>query len=139
MDRSSPLPQGPGLPPSAETFPLVRAGTALGRLWRVEEAVSAFERVVAAAPGDPDLLALLGWALSRSGRNEEALRAYDRALTLAPDHAWIPRGKISALFRLGRSEEGLEFADEALRRTGNHLALRNVKVLHHSRHSQPIL
>jgi tetratricopeptide (TPR) repeat protein len=59
---------------------------AYGRLRRMDQAVSAFERCARLAPDDAELLIDLGKAYLDAGRREPARAAFERAAALDPDH-----------------------------------------------------
>jgi tetratricopeptide (TPR) repeat protein len=50
-------------------------------------AITALNRALELAPGDPQALALLGWAEMQSGRLDEALATFSRVLVQEPSHA----------------------------------------------------
>ena len=73
---------------------LVMLGTAYHEAGSFDQAVQAFERALAFAPGSKELLNNLGYSQFCAGRMDEALRSYDRALEVDPGykHAWYNKG-----------------------------------------------
>lgn len=61
------------------------------------EAEALYRQVLAAAPGHPDVLHLLGLAVARAGRHGEALDLLDQALARQPESATIRRNLAVAL------------------------------------------
>jgi len=75
------------------------------RLERCEEAVAAFEKVLALRPDFVGALNNMGSALYKLGRPELALRYYERAAALAPGNASAQYNCATALVALQRHEE----------------------------------
>lgn len=68
------------------TDPRMREVIRLQEQGRFELTVPMIERVLAARPGDPDILVYLGLALRRTGRHAEAETRYREALARDPNH-----------------------------------------------------
>jgi len=81
---------------------------------RLAEAVDAFERALALAPGDAQTLSELAHALRRQGKADEARRAAARAVEIAPGlaGAWFNLG--AALHEQGDTARGIEAYRKAL-------------------------
>ncbi len=81
----------------------ISLGIALADEGRDEEAIAAFERAVAAAPGDPVARYNLGAALLKAGRPVDAIRVFHEAVTRAPGSvaSWTGLGESHA--RLGEA------------------------------------
>jgi tetratricopeptide (TPR) repeat protein len=84
-----------------------RAG-ALKGLARHEQALSAYEAVLAVKPGDLDAWNECGGLHVRLGRPAAAIACYDRAIALAPRVAELHINKGTALVALNRFAEALE-------------------------------
>jgi predicted O-linked N-acetylglucosamine transferase (SPINDLY family) len=98
----------------------------LNALKRHDEALAAFDRVLAIMPELPAALNYRGNTLVQLGRLEEALAAFDRTLAIKPHdiEALISRG--NALVLLNRPEQALAHLDRVLELQRDHpLALAN--------------
>jgi tetratricopeptide (TPR) repeat protein len=102
----------------ARTHPIANyfCGLALAALDQHEAALERFDRALAIAPGDPEILYNRGVALMKLGRYAEAAAACDQALAKRPDHrsAWLNRGR--ALAQLNRYQEAIASYDAILQR-----------------------
>ncbi|MGC8912414.1 MAG: tetratricopeptide repeat protein [Thermoplasmata archaeon] len=103
--------QGSSKPTEIAMFNMGSTYLATGRY---EDAVRAFESVVAMNPGNEIAWNNLGSALSKLERHEEALKCYEKALGINPkfEIAWNNKG--NALARLGRFEEAIQSYDRAI-------------------------
>lgn len=89
-------------------------GLALGRLERIEEAVSCFDQASALEPRFTPAWFNRGWALERLGETAKAAQSYAKAAELKPDHvqAWASLAWLAA--RRGDAEAARLSADRAL-------------------------
>ncbi|HEY5291755.1 MAG TPA: peptide-binding protein [Burkholderiales bacterium] len=104
---------------------LLRHDSGMVRAWEILGAIALglgdcalacerFERAVALAGDDPQLLANAAEASRRAGRFERALELSQRALALQPDHAASLHARVFALEACWRSDEALEACREAI-------------------------
>jgi tetratricopeptide (TPR) repeat protein len=89
-------------------------GIALSEQSRFSEAAREFERALAAAPTDVELLNNLGCAQDSAGRHLEAVASYARALSLKDDFLAPHYNMGNSLRSLGRSAEAVECYRRAL-------------------------
>jgi hypothetical protein len=82
-------------------------GNALAKLDRPEEAVAAFGRALALAPGSVEALVNRGMALRRLGRHSAALADFDRVLAAVPGQPELLSNRAMTLAALGRDGEAL--------------------------------
>lgn len=107
--------------------------TAAARAWerRWEEALAAYERVLAEFPDDPDALSGLGVVLSEMNRHEEAISALRRVAEAVPDNPVFQEQLARALERAGQNQEAaqayLRAADLHLQHQAQTLALERWK------------
>jgi tetratricopeptide (TPR) repeat protein len=106
-------------PPSGERAAIEQA-VALFRAGRVGEAEAVLRNLLAARPGHPDALELLGTALGMQGRHGEALEAFDRAREAKPTSVSIRRNRAQALFNLGRAAEARADLEKAVQLRADH-------------------
>ena len=88
---------------------------ALAEVGRVDGAEQVLRRLLAEAPDDPDLLAILALLLSDAGRYEEAVVAADGALAGDPDSVMAFMARAHSLLGLERTDDALAAASEAVR------------------------
>jgi Tetratricopeptide repeat/Glycosyltransferase family 9 (heptosyltransferase) len=93
---------------SARVGALYSRGYELMRLKRYEEALAAFEAIVAIKPNHLGALNGIGGVLTRLGRPESALTRYDRALAAAPRTVELHVNKGTALVALNRFEDAMQ-------------------------------
>ena len=93
-----------------------RLGQADRELGRAADALRAFERCVAFAPDDPDMLLFHALALERAGDDRRAGELYRKAATLAPRYPDVAFGGGRVALRAGRAREALELVRPALER-----------------------
>lgn len=112
--KPPPPPPPPAWSASADTTEDLRAGNAAILAGKPEDAVAAFDRVLAAEPSCGIALVGKGRALVLQGKAAEALPALDVAATTFPDkldaHVWRAR----ALLEAGRGADALTAAKAAL-------------------------
>jgi tetratricopeptide (TPR) repeat protein len=84
-------------------------------LGRADEAVAAFDHVLAADPRNVTALINRGNALIKDKRYDDALGSYDNALSIDPAHAAALTDRGVALAELDRLEEALAAHEQALR------------------------
>jgi tetratricopeptide (TPR) repeat protein len=91
------------------------AGFLYAEQGRQAEAIAAFERALALAPGDAPTNFNLGFVLQKAGRHEEAIGRLGRAVEInkSLDRAWYGLG--ISLIHLGRFREAIERLTEAAR------------------------
>lgn len=89
-------------------------GIVLKSLFRLDEALNAFDLALRIKPDYAEAHNNRGITLNDLGRKEEALRSYDQALHLKPDFAEAVNNRGIALNDLGRLDEALEAYDQAL-------------------------
>ncbi len=77
---------GDDSPASAATNPEYSAGTAAIGAQRYEQAIAAFEKVVANEPDNADAMTYLGYSHRKLGDFEASLDWYGRALAADPEH-----------------------------------------------------
>jgi tetratricopeptide (TPR) repeat protein len=96
-------------------------GLAYGQTGRLEEAVAAFEKARAGAPGSPAPLAGLGHALARAG-HAGAAEALLHELTAAGQSAWVPP-YFPALIAagLGNAAAALDWLEDGYRKRDPYL------------------
>jgi cellulose synthase operon protein C len=93
---------------------LARAREALRR-GQLRQAAALAAGAVAAAPLDPDALALQGTIFLQRGLAGEALERFDAALTTDPGHPESVLGRARALLELGRAPDAIVAAEGAAR------------------------
>ncbi len=93
---------------------LFDAGYSLGNLKRYEEAIQAYDRVLAIDPNNSSAWNNKGCALNSLDRYEEAIQAYDRALAIDPNFILAGNNKSYALDALRHYEEAIKDFDLAL-------------------------
>lgn len=95
-DRAANIPEFVPLPADSiariqeqflDAYSFLRAGMANERTGNYPGAVRAYERGLAVAPDNVELLNSLGFALFQQGKSQESARALERALELDPMHA----------------------------------------------------
>jgi tetratricopeptide (TPR) repeat protein len=85
--------------------PRTAGALALCRAGRFADAERELRALLASAPGDADVLQLLGIAASSQGRIEEGLAWFDRAKAARPGSFALMQNRAHALFQLGRLDE----------------------------------
>lgn len=106
------MPQG-GQRPQRPSSPLDRA-VALQRAGRVDEAIQAYDAMLATAPGDARAWLNLGVALRARNRLEAAGACYRRAIALDPQNAGAHSNLGNVLRLLGRHQEATQCQHRAL-------------------------
>jgi tetratricopeptide (TPR) repeat protein len=104
--------QGPNAAP--EAMRLIGLGRDFQAKGRPQEAIAAYRRAVAFAPGLPEAWNNLGNALLEAGRPEDAAQCYRRALHLHPDFVPALINLGNALGELGRLDEALAVCRRAV-------------------------
>jgi Flp pilus assembly protein TadD len=85
---------------------------------RSQDALEAFDRVIALKPQDADAWSKRGYALQQLDRKEEAIASYEEALTADPRHRSSRHNRWGLLLLLGRASQVAEEAAVALKRDG---------------------
>jgi Flp pilus assembly protein TadD len=94
-DRAANIPEFVNLPPDGlvnikeqflDAYSFLRAGIANERTGNYRLAVMAYERGLAVAPENVELLNALGFALFQQGRSKEAVVALEKAVLVDPQH-----------------------------------------------------
>jgi tetratricopeptide (TPR) repeat protein len=85
----------------------VALASALGKLGRIDDALSAYQRAANLNPKDLDAQAGLGWALFESGRSKDAEQSLKTAIRLDPNDAYSYEILGKVLRELGRNEESI--------------------------------
>jgi tetratricopeptide (TPR) repeat protein len=94
-DRAANIPEFVNLPPDGivnikeqflDAYSFLRAGIANERTGNYRLAVVAYERGLAVAPKNVELLNALGFALFQQGRSQEAVVALEKAVLVDPQH-----------------------------------------------------
>lgn len=99
-------------------------GNALQALARHEEAIAAYDQLLAIDANDAEALSNRAVSLAALGRHAEALASCEAALALRPDYAGALNNRGNALAALGRLDEAMESLDRSLAlRPGNAPAL----------------
>jgi len=103
-------------PPAGRANPqqVLQRAMALHQGGRLDEARTLYEQILAAHPGHPEILALLGTLALQAGRPQEALGFLDRALAAEPAHVAALSNRAHALRTLRRPQEALEACDRAI-------------------------
>jgi len=111
MAKAAGLAQQPERHSAADSFAgadaLYNHGNEMMRLKRYEQALAAFEAILAKMPAHLGVLNGVGGVLTRLGRPESALPYYDRALAAAPRTVELHVNKGTALVALTRFEEAM--------------------------------
>jgi tetratricopeptide (TPR) repeat protein len=110
-----------------ESILLINAGTALGRLGRIDEAMASYRQglELSRAAGVPEaescVLAHTGDTYRELGRHDEALELLQHALTVAVENQLVPKVVCvlhylgNVYLETGRTEEGFASLESALR------------------------
>ncbi len=109
---------------------------------QLEAAIAAYDRAVAADPGDAEAHSHRGIALAQLGRTEPALAAFTAALAADPGFADALVNRAVVLGSLGRAVEALAALDEALAIAPGHApaaAARGVTLAQLNRNAEAIL
>ncbi len=93
---------------------LTRAVSVHLRRGHTAQALELGQRAEALAPGNAQVLALLGRVLGLLGRHEDALQFYERALARLPKHSAILNGYARELLLAGRPAEARLFCERSL-------------------------
>ena len=89
-------------------------GYSLQKLYRDEDAIKVYEKVLAIDPKCAFAWNNIGNALNNLNRHREAIIAYDRALAISPDDQSIQDGKDMVLFNLGQDEAYSKLTPEGI-------------------------
>jgi tetratricopeptide (TPR) repeat protein/outer membrane biosynthesis protein TonB len=89
-------------------------GVALSLRNRHDEAQEIFKQALAAAPGNPAVLAEMGKDLARDNKREEAVSYFDRASQSDPSYKGAYTAKGRTLAEMGRCEESAKAYSQAL-------------------------
>ncbi len=92
----------------------IRRPIELHRSGRLAEAAAEYERLLAAQPGDPQLLLGFGTLLLQTGDIDRGLALIDRLLAVLPRHPIALSNRGNALRALGRPAEALASYDLAI-------------------------
>lgn len=110
-------------------LPLIQSGQdpqVLLRENRLDEARSAFEKLLAKSPKDVDALVGAGYTALRQNSVDEALAFFHRALKLAPKYADISYGLALCHWRKGDVEAARRHVQDALRLSPKHQEAREL-------------
>ncbi len=112
---------------SAKVEGLRRYGRTLTKEHRFDDAIRAYQQLLAMAPGDADALGQLGQLLAWVGRYDEAMVRYREAMVRRPDDAALKSDLADALTWAKRFDEAELLYDEVLaRRPDHHEALKGL-------------
>jgi tetratricopeptide (TPR) repeat protein len=81
---------------------------------RLREAVSIYQELLQASPGDADVMQRLGVALAQSGLHAEGAQLLVRSLQLSPKRPSVLLNLARAWLALGRAEDALRCCNEAI-------------------------
>jgi tetratricopeptide (TPR) repeat protein len=81
---------------------------------RLREAVTIYQELLQASPGDADLMQRLGVALAQSGLHAQGAQWLSRSLQLSPKRPGVLLNLARAWLALGRAEDALRCCDEAI-------------------------
>ncbi len=98
---------------------LLQTGLRLFRQGQAEQAIAAFERAVAAAPGEPQAVAALADCLFALGRADEAIAALEAGVARAPHAPALAFKLAGALRTAGRLEQAISLYRGLLARDPN--------------------
>ena len=84
-----------------DTKSMFKFGQALLNLNKIDDAISAFDKVIKLDPDNPDGWARRGTAMESMGKYEESKKYFEKALELKPTSTTAKRGKNYALYYLG--------------------------------------
>ncbi len=98
---------------------LLQTGLRLFRQGRAAEALAAFERAVAAAPGEPQAVAALADCLFALGRQDQAIAALEAGVKRAPGAPALAFKLAGALRAAGRLEQAISLYRGLLARDPN--------------------
>jgi Flp pilus assembly protein TadD len=87
-----------------DAYSFLRSGMANERTGNYPAAVRAYERGLAVAPDNVELLNSLGFALFQQGKNAEAVAALEKAVSIDPKHAKSHNNLALAYIDLGEME-----------------------------------
>src|SRR5205085_7089593 len=102
-------------PGRASAVPALGAALERLRAGDLAQAERLGRQALEAAPGDGEVLQVLGSALLRQGKAGEAAAAWEQAVQIRPDSAEAHFGLGQALVALGRREEAIRPYREAAR------------------------
>jgi tetratricopeptide (TPR) repeat protein len=112
-DRAANIPEFVPLPADSiakieerflDAYSFLRAGMANERTGNHPGAVRAYQRGLAVAPGNVELLNALGFALFQQGKSQEAIAALEKAIAADPKHAKAHNNLALAAVDLGELE-----------------------------------
>ena len=113
LDRAANIPEFVPLPPDSiakieerflDAYSFLRAGMANERTGNYPGAIRAYERGLAVAPQNVELLNSLGFALFQQGKSQEAVAALEKALAVDPKHVKAHNNVALASIDLGEFE-----------------------------------
>jgi tetratricopeptide (TPR) repeat protein len=114
---------GKGIAPAPRSHPgFLGLGFASMIAGRPDQALGHFDKAVAAAPGNADVLRWKGSALKEQRRVDEALAVYDQAIALDPKGVEAHHDRGMALAMLREFGPAVEAFDQALALDPNHVA-----------------
>jgi len=113
--------------PSAKIDGLRRYGRTLTQAGRFDEAIRAYQRLLAMVPGDAEVLGRLGQLEAWVGRYDEAIVHYREALARRPGDAGLQSDLADTLTWAKRLDEAERLYDEVLaKRPDHHEALKGL-------------
>ena len=89
-------------------------GATCHRLGHIEEADSAFRKVISLNPSYPDGHNNLGTLLTQQGRLDEAISSYKQAISINPEHADLFNNLGIALHQQSKLEEAIDAYEKAI-------------------------
>ena len=89
-------------------------GASAAQIGQLDQAIIAFQRVLAIKPDNADAHNNMGVALKVQGKLEEAIQAFNKALTIKPDNADAYYNIGNALKEQGKLKEAIEAYNKAL-------------------------
>lgn len=96
------LKQDPPAPSELSFAAALQMAVQLQRNQRLEGAIELYRRLLAAAPGHPDVLHLLGMALYQMGQAEQGISLIEQAIEAQPDYAGFHNNLGNICSSLGR-------------------------------------
>lgn len=99
---SNQLQQDPPAPSELSFADALQMAVQLQRNQQLEGAIELYRRLLAAAPGHPDVLHLLGMALYQMGQAEQGVSLIEQAIEAQPDYAGFHNNLANICSSLGR-------------------------------------